>query len=46
MNKTIDNAVKFREVQLFRQKWLWIGLAVVSLCRPPLDDPRGFMNKS
>ncbi len=26
MNKTIDNAVKFREVQRFRQKWLLIGL--------------------
>jgi hypothetical protein len=29
MNKTIDNAVKFREVQRFRQKWLWIGLVLV-----------------
>jgi hypothetical protein len=32
MNKTIDNAVKFREVQRFRQKWLWIGLVAVLLC--------------
>ena len=27
MNKTNDIVVKFREVQRFRQKWLWIGKA-------------------
>ncbi|MGB3860959.1 MAG: hypothetical protein WA915_02675 [Candidatus Aminicenantaceae bacterium] len=32
MNKTIDKVVKFREVQRFRQKWLWIGLVAVLLC--------------
>lgn len=32
MNKMIENAVKFREVQRFRQKWLLIGLVAVSLC--------------
>jgi len=32
MNKMIDNAVKFYEVQRFRKKWLWIGLVAVSLC--------------
>ncbi len=31
MNKTNDIAVKFREVQRFRQKWLWIAIAVVLL---------------
>ena len=31
MNKTVDNAVKFCEVQRFRQKWLLIGLVAVSL---------------
>jgi len=31
MNKTNDIVVKFREVQRFRQKWLWIAIAVVLL---------------
>jgi len=32
MNKLMDNVVKFREVQQFRQKWLLISLAGASLC--------------
>ena len=32
MNKRIDNAVKFREVQRFGQKWLQISLVAISLC--------------
>ena len=39
MNKMIDNAVRFREIQRFRQKWLLIGLVSVSLC---LLIPFGF----
>ena len=31
MNEMIDNDVKFREVQRFRQKWLWIALVAVLL---------------
>jgi hypothetical protein len=31
MNKTDDVVVKFREVQRFRQKWLWIAIVVVLL---------------
>jgi hypothetical protein len=31
MNKTNDITVKFREVQRFRQKWLWIAIVVVLL---------------
>lgn len=30
--RMIDDMVTFREVQRFRQKWLWIGLVAVSLC--------------
>ena len=31
MNKTNNIVVKFREIQRFRQKWLWIAIVVVLL---------------
>jgi uncharacterized membrane protein len=31
MNKTNDTVVRFREVQRFRQKWLWFAIVVVML---------------